>query len=147
MIGSDAILNPGNNNHPRAAGTFSRVLAVYVRERHALSLMEALRKMTLLPARTLERRAPALRTKGRLSAGADADIVIFDPARVRDLATVDRPNRFSEGISWVIVGGRIALDPGGPRRSVLAGPSGVGKSALVNALIPGAAAATGLVSR
>ena len=121
MIGSDAILNPGNNNHPRAAGTFSRVLAVYVRQRHTLSLMEALRKMTLLPARTLERRAPALRTKGRLSAGADADIVIFDPARVRDLATVDRPNRFSEGISWVIVGGRIALDPGGPRRTVLAG--------------------------
>ncbi len=121
MIGSDAILNPGNNNHPRAAGAFSRVLAVYVRERHTLSLMEALRRMSLLPAQTLERRAPALRRKGRLGVGADADVVIFDPARVRDLATVEWPNQFSEGISWVIVGGRIALDPGGPRRNVLAG--------------------------
>jgi dihydroorotase len=83
--------------------------------------MEALRKMSLLPAQTLERRAPAMRKKGRLSVGADADIVIFDPVRVRDRATVDRPNQVSEGISWVIVGGRIAMDPRGPRRNVLAG--------------------------
>ena len=121
MIGSDAILNPGNNNHPRASGAFARLLAVYVREQGTLTLMEALRRMTLLPAQTLEGRAPALRRKGRLSVGADADVVIFDPARVRDRATVEHPERTSDGISWVIVGGRIALDPRGPRRDVLAG--------------------------
>jgi N-acyl-D-aspartate/D-glutamate deacylase len=121
MIGSDAILNPGNNNHPRASGAFSRLLAVYVREKGTLSLMEAIRRMTLLPAQTLEERAPAMRRKGRLSVGADADIVIFDPARVRDRATVEHPELTSEGIAWVIVGGRIALDPRGPRRDVLAG--------------------------
>jgi dihydroorotase len=121
MIGSDAILNPGNNNHPRASGAFSRLLAVYVRERGTLTLMEAIRRMTLLPAQTLEARAPAMKKKGRLSAGADADIVIFDPARVRDRSTVEHPELMSEGISWVIVGGRIALDPKGPRRNELAG--------------------------
>ena len=121
MIGSDAILNPGNNNHPRASGAFSRLLAVYVREKHTLTLMDAIRRMTLLPAQTLEGRAPAMRKKGRLSAGADADIVIFDPARIRDRSTVEQPELVSEGISWVIVGGKIALDPRGPRRGVLAG--------------------------
>jgi N-acyl-D-aspartate/D-glutamate deacylase len=121
MIGSDAILNPGNNNHPRASGAFSRLLAVYVRERGTLSLMDAIRRMTLLPAQTLEARAPAMRKKGRLSVGADADIVIFDPARVRDRSTVEHPELISEGVSWVVVGGQIALDPRGPRRAVLAG--------------------------
>jgi N-acyl-D-aspartate/D-glutamate deacylase len=121
MIGSDAILNPGNNNHPRAAGAFSRVLAVYVRERGTLSLMDALRKMTLLPAQTLEGRAPAMRKKGRLQVGADADIVIFDPGRIADRATVEHPDLMSEGISYVIVAGQVALDPSGLRRSVLGG--------------------------
>jgi len=121
MIGSDAILNPGNNNHPRASGAFSRLLAVYVREKHTLTLMDAIRRMTLLPAQTLEGRAPAMKKKGRLSPGADADIVIFDPERIRDRSTVERPQLVSEGISWVIVGGKIALDPRGPRRGVLAG--------------------------
>jgi len=121
MIGSDAILNPGNNNHPRASGAFSRLLAVYVREKHTLSLMEAIRRMTLLPAEALEERAPTMRRKGRLSVGADADIVIFDPQKIRDRSTVEHPELMSEGISWVIVGGRVALDPSGPRRAVLAG--------------------------
>jgi len=121
MIGSDAILQPGNNNHPRASGTFARTLAVYVGGRGTVSLMEAIRKMTLLPAQALESRAPAMRRKGRLSVGADADIVIFDPARVRDRATVEHPELMSEGISYVIVGGQVALDPRGPRRDVRAG--------------------------
>ena len=121
MIGSDAILNPGNNNHPRASGAFARVLAVYVRERGTLTLMDAIRRMTLLPAQTLESRSPAMRRKGRLAVGADADIVIFDPERIRDMATVEHPDRMSVGVSWVIVNGRVALDPRGPRREVRAG--------------------------
>jgi dihydroorotase len=121
MIGSDAILQPGNNNHPRASGTFARTLAVYVRERATVSLMEGIRKMTLLPAQALESRAPAMRRKGRLAVGADADLVIFDPSRVRDRATVEHPELMSEGISWVIVAGQVALDPRGPRRDVRAG--------------------------
>jgi dihydroorotase len=121
MIGSDAILQPGNNNHPRASGTFARTLAVYVGERATVSLMEAIRKMTLLPAQALESRAPAMRRKGRLAVGADADIVILDPARVRDRATVEHPELKSEGISYVIVGGQVAMDPRGPRRDVRAG--------------------------
>jgi N-acyl-D-aspartate/D-glutamate deacylase len=121
MIESDAILEPGNNNHPRASGTFARTLGVYVRERGTLTLMEALRKMTLLPATVLEARDPAMRRKGRVEVGADADLVIFDPAQIADRATVVHPERTSVGISWVIVAGRIALDPRGPRREVRAG--------------------------
>ena len=121
MIGSDAILNPGNNNHPRASGAFSRTLAVYVRERGTLGLMDAIRKMTLLPAQALEARAPGLRRKGRLAVGADADLVVFDPARVSDRATVEHPELMSAGVAWVVVGGRVALDPRGPRYAVRAG--------------------------
>jgi N-acyl-D-aspartate/D-glutamate deacylase len=121
MIESDAILEPGNNNHPRASGCFARTLGVYVRERGTLSLMDALRKMTILPAEVLAPRSPAMRRKGRIAVGADADLVVFDPARVADRATVEHPELPSVGLSWVVVGGRIALDPRGPRRGVRAG--------------------------
>ena len=116
MIGSDAILEAGNNNHPRASGTFARVLAVYVRERHVLSLMDALAKMTILPARRLEAAAPAMRLKGRLQVGADADLVIFNPETVRDQATVEHPDRFSTGMDYVLVSGQVVKDPRGINR-------------------------------
>src|SRR5438045_7082908 len=95
MIASDGILDHGKG-HPRAAGTFCRVLGRYVREQHALTLMEAVRKMTVMPADRL-----GLPTKGRIAAGADAALTVFDPARVKDRATFDKPAQYSEGIQYV----------------------------------------------
>jgi N-acyl-D-aspartate/D-glutamate deacylase len=115
MLGSDAILEPGDNNHPRAAGTFARVLGRYVRDERLLGLPAALAKMTIQPARRLEAGAPAMRRKGRLSLGADADITVFDPATVADRATLERPAQASTGITWVLVEGVVVRDPDGPR--------------------------------
>jgi dihydroorotase len=111
MVGSDAILEPGDNNHPRGAGTFSRLLGKYVREEQVLSLMDALTKVTIQPAQLLEGSAPALRTKGRMQMGADADVVVFDPAQIRDKASVRDPSRYSTGVDWVLVSGQIVKDP------------------------------------
>jgi N-acyl-D-aspartate/D-glutamate deacylase len=99
MIASDGILENGKG-HPRAAGCYARVLGRYVREQHALSLRETVRKMTLLPAERL-----GLRNKGRIRIGADADLTIFDPARVIDRATFENPAQYSEGIPYVLVNG------------------------------------------
>jgi N-acyl-D-aspartate/D-glutamate deacylase len=79
--------------------------------------MDALAKMSLLPAHRLEPAAPEFRRKGRLQVGADADLVIFDPARVRDAATVEHPELPSEGIAWVLVGGTVVKQPTGLNRS------------------------------
>lgn len=99
MIASDGILSHGKG-HPRAAGTYARVLGKYVREEHVLSLMDALRKMSLLPAEMLN-----LPNKGRLQVGADADITVFNPERVIDKATFEQPAQYSEGIPYVMVNG------------------------------------------
>jgi N-acyl-D-aspartate/D-glutamate deacylase len=106
MIASDGILDEGKG-HPRAAGTFARVLGRYVREQHALSLMDAVRKMTLMPAGRL-----GLPSKGRIAGGADADLTIFDPAQVTDRATFESPARYSEGIPYVIVNGQVVVNRG-----------------------------------
>ena len=125
MIASDGILDNGNG-HPRTAGTYSRVLGKYVREDHALSLMDALTKMTLMPAQRLERRVPAMKNKGRIRAGADADLTIFDPQTISDRATFQEPARESAGIKFVIVNGvtvvkdgqlQVNVHPGGPIRA------------------------------
>jgi len=105
MIASDGMPWSGSKVHPRGQGTFARVLGHYVREEKALDLMTALRKMTLMPAQRLEKRAPAFRDKGRIRVGADADIAIFDPARVIDKATFDDPMQYSEGIPFLFVNG------------------------------------------
>jgi cytosine/adenosine deaminase-related metal-dependent hydrolase len=106
MIASDGILENGKG-HPRAAGCYARVLGRYVREQHALSLMDAVRKMTLLPAKRL-----GLQNKGRIRIGADADLTIFDPARVIDRATFENPAQYSEGIPYVLVNGVLIVKNG-----------------------------------
>jgi N-acyl-D-aspartate/D-glutamate deacylase len=107
MIASD-----GAEGHPRNAGTFSRVLAQYVREKKTLTLMEALRKMTLMPAQMLERSTPAARQKGRLQEGADADIVVFDPQTIADRSTFEKPMEPSVGVHYLVVGGTPLIDDG-----------------------------------
>jgi N-acyl-D-amino-acid deacylase len=109
MIGSDGeipifgVANP----HPRSYGTFARVLAVYVRERKTLTLEEAVRKMTSFPAQRL-----GLSDRGLLRPGMKADLVIFDPGHVRDLATFERPHQYAEGFSHVIVNGQVVYENG-----------------------------------
>lgn len=111
MVASDGYIQDGMG-HPRGAGTYSRVLGRYVREEGALELMDALRKMTIEPARRLEARVPAMARKGRLAPGADADLVLFDPETVRDRATYTDPAVPPEGIPWVVVGGEVVVEEG-----------------------------------
>ena len=112
MIASDGVPIDGPKIHPRGQGTFSRVLGHYVREEKALDLMTALRKMTLMPAQRLEKRAPAFRNKGRIRVGADADITVFDPDRIIDKATYEEPLQYSEGIQFVLVNGTLVVKDG-----------------------------------
>jgi N-acyl-D-aspartate/D-glutamate deacylase len=111
MVASDGILENGLG-HPRVAGTFARVLGRYVRERKALTLPQAIRKMSLMPAQRLEAMAPLMRNKGRIRTGADADIVIFNPDTVIDRATFEKPAIPSDGIPYVMVGGTLVVDHG-----------------------------------
>ncbi|HUO27608.1 MAG TPA: amidohydrolase family protein, partial [Bryobacteraceae bacterium] len=111
MIASDGGLRNGKG-HPRSAGTFARVLGRYVRERGALGMMEAIRKMSLMPAERLQDRVPAMRNKGRIRVGADADLTIFDPATVADAATYEDPARYSVGIRDVLVNGVAVVRDG-----------------------------------
>jgi dihydroorotase/N-acyl-D-amino-acid deacylase len=109
MIASDGrLVRPGDGHpHPRWYGTFPRVLAVYVRDRHVLTLESAVHKMTGLPAGRL-----GLADRGRLAEGSHADIVIFDADRVRDRATFEEPHQYPDGIDYVIVNGALVVDDG-----------------------------------
>jgi hypothetical protein len=107
MIASD-----GAEGHPRNAGTYSRILAQYVREKKTLTLMEALNKMTLMPAQMLERSTPAARHKGRLQEGADADIVVFDPQTITDRSTFQKPMEPSVGVHYLLVAGTPVIEDG-----------------------------------
>jgi dihydroorotase/N-acyl-D-amino-acid deacylase len=93
--------------HPRAYGTFPRILRKYVREEHKLTLEDAIRKFSALPAQRLR-----LEGRGLLRAGMWADVVIFDPATIRDLATFDNPNQLSQGMTYVLVNGAPVIDNG-----------------------------------
>ena len=122
MIASDAYWENGIG-HPRTTGTYSKVLGRYVREAKAMTLMEAIRKMTLMPAQRLEQRVPALRRKGRLRAGADADIAIVDASTVIDRSTYREP----------------ALPPVGVRHVIVNGVAVVADGRLVTGVVPGQA--------
>jgi len=112
MVASDGIPFLYGPAHPRGAGTFSRVLGHYVRERQALTLMEALHKMTIAPARRLEGAAPAMARKGRAQVGADADLTVFDPRTIIDRATYEDGDVPSEGVAHVLVGGTFVVRDG-----------------------------------
>jgi N-acyl-D-aspartate/D-glutamate deacylase len=120
IVASDAVMREGKG-HPRSAGTNARLLGEYVREQKALPLMDALAKVTLLPARRLEKRAPVFKDKGRLRVGADADLTLFDAAAVRDRATWSEPTLPPAGIPYVIVAGVPVVERGVRRTDALPG--------------------------
>jgi N-acyl-D-aspartate/D-glutamate deacylase len=109
MVASDGGYPAGDpaEGHPRSAGTFPRVLGHYVRELGLLSLEEAIRKMTSLPASNL-----GLDDRGRLAEGMAADITVFDPSTIADRSTWEDPHRFSEGVAHVLVNGEFVLKGG-----------------------------------
>lgn len=129
MVASDAIVTADLNNHPRGAGTFARTIGRYVRDFRLFDLRTGLAKITILPAKRVEQMIPAMTRKGRLQRGADADIVVFDPATIADRATIAAPDQSSVGISWVVVAGKVGLRDGLPQRSVLAGVPLMGQRA------------------
>ncbi len=127
MIASD-----GAEGHPRNAGTYSRVIAQYVREKKTLTLMEALNKMTFMPAEMLARSTPDAYKKGRLQEGADADIVIFDPQTIADRSTFEKPMEPSVGVHYLLVAGTPVIDEEKLVESVFPGQAlvGPGKNAV-----------------
>jgi len=98
-----------SSTHPRAYGNFSRLLAKYVRDEKRLTLSEAVRKLSALPAHNL-----GLHDRGMLKVGNYADVVVFDPATIQDHATFEKPQQFSTGVSEVVVNGQLSLAGGEP---------------------------------
>ena len=120
MVASGGIIENGVG-HPRAAGTFARVLGKYVREDKALTLMDAIRKSSLMPAKRLEAMSPRMREKGRVKVGADADLAVFDPTTVIDKATFDKPAQYSAGFRYVLVDGTFVVREGKLQNGVVPG--------------------------
>lgn len=112
MIASDGSQMKDGKGHPRSTGTYSQVLGRYVREAGSLTLMDAIRKMTLMPAKRLEARVPEMRDRGRIRLTAYADIVVFDPARVIDRSTYQQQALAPDGIVHVLVNGTPVVAAG-----------------------------------
>jgi dihydroorotase/N-acyl-D-amino-acid deacylase len=108
--------------HPRAYGTFPRILRKFVREEHKLTLGDAIRKFSALPAQRMR-----LADRGVLKQGMWADIVVFDPETIRDLATFENPNQLSSGMQYVLVNGVAVIEAGKMTKAlpgkVLRGPA------------------------
>ena len=116
MIASD-----GLRGHPRHAGTSARMLGHYVREEKLLTLPQAIAKLALAPALRLEARVPAMKNKGRVRVGADADLVVFNPETILDRATYEKPDAPSAGIQHVLVAGVLVVRDGQPQPGVTPG--------------------------
>ena len=112
MVGSDGSINAEGRGHPRGAGTYARFLRRYVRESPDLTLVEAMRKTSYLAAVQLQQASPAFRRKGRLSVGADADIVVFDLETIAERATYLEPAQTSVGVRYVLVNGVPVVEDG-----------------------------------
>lgn len=125
MIGSDG-MPYAPKAHPRTAGTFSRVLGKYVREEKALTLMDALKKMTIMPANRLEKVSPMMSRKGRLQIGADADITIFDPETIIDKADF-KGLQYSVGVKHVLINGVLVVEDETIKDNVFPGKAIVSK--------------------
>jgi len=123
MIASDGLAG-----HPRDAGTFGRVFAQYVRERRSLTLMDAIRKMSYMPALRLERSTPQARKKGRIQVGADADVVVFDPQTFRDQSTFEKADLPSTGVRYLLVNGTLVVENGAIVSGVTPGQALVGSA-------------------
>ena len=105
-------LPDGTSSHPRSAGTFTRFLRQWVRERQTMSLNDGLRKCTLIPAQIMQESAPQFAKKGRLQVGCDADVVVFDWERLADLADFKAMNRAAEGMRHLLVNGEAVIADG-----------------------------------
>jgi amidohydrolase family protein len=111
MIASDGHIENGLG-HPRTSGTYAKVLGRYVRDEGLITLMDALRKMTIQPTLRLQPRVPEMSAKGRLQVGADADITLFDPNTVIDRSTYEDAAIPSAGIPFVVIAGQVVVDEG-----------------------------------
>jgi dihydroorotase len=121
MIGSDTIVEIEKNNHPRGAGCYARLIQKYVVKEKVITLMDAIRMSSYLPAKRLENISSAMKNKGRIKAGADADLLVFDPDKVKEKSTVENPAQYSEGFDLVLVNGEVVKDKDGIKKGIFPG--------------------------
>jgi dihydroorotase len=112
LVASDSSDIENRFSHPRSAGSFARVLGHYVRDASALTLSDAIRKMSLMPAQRLEGFVPQMKRKGRLQVNADADLIVFDAKTVSEQARYLEAKQYSKGMVYVLVNGRFVVDHG-----------------------------------